>query len=79
MMPMILRAAPGGPLPRQVFRSFLATAGDPSPNRGGGVVTEGSRLDDGHRSASARGPHPRPLSRKLRGRGVTRPDVEERA
>jgi hypothetical protein len=36
-MPVIgVRAA--GPLPRQAFRSFLATAGDPSPNPGGGVV-----------------------------------------
>jgi hypothetical protein len=28
----------GGPLPRPPFRSFLATAVDPSPNFGGGVV-----------------------------------------
>jgi hypothetical protein len=31
----------GGPLPRPAFRSFLATAGDPSPNFGGGVVWAG--------------------------------------
>jgi hypothetical protein len=30
-----------GPLPRTAFRSFLATASDPSPNPGGGVVAEG--------------------------------------
>src|SRR5690349_10011194 len=28
----------GGPLPRPAVCSFLATAGDPSPNFGGGVV-----------------------------------------
>jgi hypothetical protein len=33
----------GGPLPRRPFRSFLATAGDPSPNFGGGVGRGASR------------------------------------
>ena len=33
-----------GPLPRQAFRSFLATAGDPSPHSGGGVVVARSRI-----------------------------------
>jgi hypothetical protein len=36
-------ASAGGPLPRQAFRSFLATAGDPSPKlrgRGSGGVSE---------------------------------------
>jgi hypothetical protein len=35
----------GGPLPRRAFRSFLATAGDPSPNFGGGVVREVRRAE----------------------------------
>ncbi len=36
------RRAATGPLPRPAFRSFLATAVDPSPNFGGGVVGQGS-------------------------------------
>jgi hypothetical protein len=32
----------GGPLPRRPFRSFLATAADPSPNFGGGVGAGGA-------------------------------------
>src|SRR5687768_2582168 len=32
-----------GPLPRPAFCSFLATAVDPSPNPGGGVVEAGDR------------------------------------
>jgi hypothetical protein len=35
------RADDGSPLPRRTLCSFLATAGDPSPNFGGGVVRMG--------------------------------------
>jgi hypothetical protein len=45
------RCATAGPLPRPPFRSFLATAADPSPNFGGGVVrqrVDARRRQGGH-------------------------------
>src|SRR5688500_7835185 len=67
-----LTASAGGPLPRPAFRSFLATAGDPSPNFGGGVVAEMVQgVEDGMVRADG-APLSRPLPHKLRGGEVTR-------
>jgi hypothetical protein len=57
-----------GPLPRTAFRSFLATASDPSPKLRGRGVAERSRLDDWLRSASAGTPLPDPPPQTARGR-----------
>jgi hypothetical protein len=61
----------GGPLPRPAFRSFLATAGDPSPNFGGGVVSDRSEYR-GWCGVTDGAPLSRPLPHKLRGGEVTR-------
>jgi hypothetical protein len=72
--------ARGGPLPRPAFRSFLATAVDPSPKlRGRGDAESVGRFER-ERTAPETGPLPRPAFRsflatavdpspKLRGRG----------
>ena len=67
----VLRLAwmrPRGPSPRQAFRSFLATAGDPSPNFGGGVVAALSRCSDWPGCVRG-GPPPRPSPANCAGEG----------
>jgi hypothetical protein len=63
---------PRDPLPRQTFRSFLATAGDPSPNPGGPRGRGGADgiqlLREPGRGMVSR-PHPRPFPHKQRGEG----------
>jgi hypothetical protein len=59
----------GGPLPRPAFRSFLATAGDPSPNFGGGVVGDGSRCFGKGGAGGRRPPLPASPPQTAWGRG----------
>jgi hypothetical protein len=66
-------AFPRGPLPRQAFRSFLATAGDPPPNCGGGVgVPRVQYAPNHHFEAGSTSPSPAQFAGEGRGGGRRR-------